>query len=315
MKNCHKGRCQNDQGASPYFDIGVTGLALLAFVRHGNTHRKGKYKDTVKAAVEFLLRNQDKEGWIGRISVTHEWVYNHTIATMALCELLAASEDTKWKRLIKARRKAVECIVKAQNRGLGWRYTPAGGDNDTSVTGWMVLALKRAEQAGVRIAKVVWEGALKWFDRCTDPATGRVGYKNPGDLGSVIRGVNDRKWEKLPAMTGVAVLCRLLCGQERSDPRVKKSVEFLTNHLPTWDAKGSKVDMYYWYYGTYALFHHGGAEWKKWNEALKEALLHNQCKDGCKRGSWDPIGKWGMVGGRVYSTALCALMLEVYYYE
>jgi hypothetical protein len=30
-------------------------------------------------------------------------------------------------------------------------------------------------------------------------------------------------------------------------------------------------------------------------------------------GSWDPVGAWGRDGGRVYSTALCALILEVYY--
>jgi len=177
----------------------------------------------------------------------------------------------------------------------------------------MVLALKGAKSAGISVPQNVWDGAIKWFDRCTDPSTGRVGYKNPGDLGSVIRGVNDKKWDKLPTMTSVAVICRIFCGQSRSDPKVKKSVEFLMKHLPTWDSKGFKVDMYYWYYGTYALFQYGGAQWKKWNKAMKEALLKTQRRMGCPDGSWDPIGKWSMVGGRVYSTALNALTLEIYY--
>ena len=30
-------------------------------------------------------------------------------------------------------------------------------------------------------------------------------------------------------------------------------------------------------------------------------------------GSWDPIGEWGIAGGRVYSTAIGAMTLEVYY--
>ena len=30
-------------------------------------------------------------------------------------------------------------------------------------------------------------------------------------------------------------------------------------------------------------------------------------------GSWDPICIWGGYGGRVYSTAMSALCLEVYY--
>ena len=35
--------------------------------------------------------------------------------------------------------------------------------------------------------------------------------------------------------------------------------------------------------------------------------------DGCERGSWDPNSKWGRQGGRIYSTALAILTLEVYY--
>ncbi len=34
---------------------------------------------------------------------------------------------------------------------------------------------------------------------------------------------------------------------------------------------------------------------------------------GCRRGSWDPTGRWSPQGGRVYSTALAVLTLEVYY--
>ena len=32
-----------------------------------------------------------------------------------------------------------------------------------------------------------------------------------------------------------------------------------------------------------------------------------------ERGSWDPVGPWGVDGGRVYSTAILAMCLEVYY--
>jgi hypothetical protein len=33
----------------------------------------------------------------------------------------------------------------------------------------------------------------------------------------------------------------------------------------------------------------------------------------CYAGSWDPSGPWGTAGGRVYSTALLTLCLEVTY--
>jgi hypothetical protein len=41
--------------------------------------------------------------------------------------------------------------------------------------------------------------------------------------------------------------------------------------------------------------------------------LESQLADGPDAGSWPPSCIWGGYGGRVYSTALGALCLEVYY--
>jgi len=112
----------------------------------------------------------------------------------------------------------------------------------------------------------------------------------------------------------VSVLCRILCGQKRTDPKVTKGVDILMANLPKWNKpKNNKVDMYYWYWGTRAMFQYGGKNWQKWNAAMKKALLDTQRVGGCADGSWDPVGKWGMVGGRVYATAINCLTLEIYY--
>ena len=71
--------------------------------------------------------------------------------------------------------------------------------------------------------------------------------------------------------------------------------------------------MYYWYYGSIAMFQLGGPYWKAWNGALKNALIPTQKRMGCNNGSWDPAGAWGGAGGRVYATAINVLTLEVYY--
>jgi hypothetical protein len=85
-------------------------------------------------------------------------------------------------------------------------------------------------------------------------------------------------------------------------------------NLPEWNKpRNDKVDMYYWYYATYAMFQFGGKKWDKWNEALHRAVISTQRTGGCVDGSWDPVGKWGMVGGRVYATAINALTMEIYY--
>jgi hypothetical protein len=41
--------------------------------------------------------------------------------------------------------------------------------------------------------------------------------------------------------------------------------------------------------------------------------VESQIADGPQVGSWDPDNEWGGYGGRVYSTALAAMCLEVYY--
>ena len=53
--------------------------------------------------------------------------------------------------------------------------------------------------------------------------------------------------------------------------------------------------------------------WQQWNEQLTRVLLAHQEKDGRAAGSWPPQGEWTRTGGRIYQTALCTLMLEVYY--
>ena len=66
----------------------------------------------------------------------------------------------------------------------------------------------------------------------------------------------------------------------------------------------------------------GGDTWKAWNAGLKPTLLDNQRKGGPMDGSEQDVdGSWDYEGdpygkkkcGRVYTTALGALCLEVYY--
>ena len=73
--------------------------------------------------------------------------------------------------------------------------------------------------------------------------------------------------------------------------------------------------MYFWYYGTLAMFRAGGNDWRRWNESLKGTLLPTQNADG----SWDPKSVYATdyAGDdrrdKSYSTAMAVLTLEVYY--
>jgi hypothetical protein len=319
-KNCetrNSPKCDG-KGTSQY-DVGVTGLALLAFMGSGYTHRVGDFKETVKGGLDWLVSQQQKDGSFGERNV-ESWIYNHAIATQALCEAYALTRDPKLKKPCE---KAVEFIIKAQNKDLGWKYKVGSGRNDTSVTGWMVLALHAAKTAGFTVPDSAFKGALAWFDRATNTAS-KCGYMRPGDDGTLvlkpgakIQSPDYHYWAKLPAMTGVSVFCRILLGQKRTEKKITKGVDILMANLPNWNKpKNTKVDFYYWFFGTYAMFQYGDKKrYKryKWNTAMKKALLDTQRIGGCPDGSWDPAGKWGMVGGRVYATAINCLTLEVYY--
>ena len=61
----------------------------------------------------------------------------------------------------------------------------------------------------------------------------------------------------------------------------------------------------------------GGKDWKQYNEMFRDQLFNNQDADG----SWKTPGGGKkpravgaeLIGNKLYRTALCTLMLEVYY--
>ena len=91
---------------------------------------------------------------------------------------------------------------------------------------------------------------------------------------------------------------------------MEEATEYLLGEMP----QAAEPNLYYWYYGTLALFHVQGSAWQQWNDAMQQQLLRQQRNDGQLAGSWDAdCCVWGCYGGRIYSTALATLCLEVYY--
>ena len=117
------------------------------------------------------------------------------------------------------------------------------------------------------------------------------------------------------ALTAAALFCRLLLGWDRNATLVRRSAACLRTRLPSWDQASDRriFPLYYWYYGTLAMFQMGKPYWPKWNSAMRRMLLKRQCKKGDDRGSWPPVGRDGRYAGRAYATALNVLNLEIYY--
>ncbi|MCA9033452.1 MAG: hypothetical protein KDA66_21735, partial [Planctomycetaceae bacterium] len=62
-----------------------------------------------------------------------------------------------------------------------------------------------------------------------------------------------------------------------------------------------------------AMYQHGGPAWEEWNNSTRDLIISEQVTEGPLAGSWAPRDTWGGYGGRVYSTDVATLCLEVYY--
>ncbi len=309
---CKMNRCDGP-GDSAY-STGLTGLSLLAFLGSGQTHQTGSCRETVKNGLRYLRDVQDSEGCFGSRTSQH-FLYNHACATLAMTEAFGMTGSAAFKS---PAQRGVGFILKARNPYLAWRYDfPATGDNDTSVTGWMVMALKSAKLSDLEVENQAVKDAISWVDKMTEPEFGRTGYQQRG--GPPAR--TNEMMSKFPAaksesLTAVGLTVRIFGGHDmKSDEAIGKGADLLAKCLPKWDVDQGTIDYYYWYYGSLAMFQVGGERWNKWKQAMETALLSHQRleKDRCEYGSWDPIDPWSGEGGRVYSTAINCLTMEVYY--
>lgn len=282
-------------GAGAESDTGITALAVLAMMGAGHDHlEEGPYRANVQRGLEFLLRSQARDGNMAGEAKTFAAMYCHGIATLAICEAYAITGDERMKWWV---HRAVRYTISAQNStDGGWRYQP-GDKGDLSQFGWQVMGLRSAELAGVDIPRRTTEGMHQFL---VDVSSGRH-----DGLASY------RPREPVTAsMTAEALACRFFLGTQRDDPAAMEAAAYLLERRPGRE----RANLYYWYYGTLAMFQLQDARWDKWNEALQARLVPTQRKDGRLAGSWDPEDTvWGSYGGRVYTTAMAALCLESYY--
>jgi hypothetical protein len=283
------------RGAGAKSDHGVTGLALLAFLGAGQTHRDGPYADVVARGLRFLAERQRADGSLAGDAEFFAALYCHGMATLALGEACALTQDATLRPAVE---RAVHYTLAMQHPTTGgWRYA-AGDRGDTSQLGWQVMVLATARQAGISAGIEPAEARARTFLQSVSSgrAGGLAAYR-PGERPSV-------------AMTAEALLCRLFLGQPVEHAVVQEALESLAAAPPD----PAHPNAYTWYYATLASFHAGGPQWEAWNTRLLAALLPLQ-RQGSDRlaGSWDPDPVWGGHGGRVYATALSAMTLEVYY--
>lgn len=279
-----KGRCQHS--GTRESSTAATGLALLAFLGAGYTQDSGPYQDEVQRGLDYLQSKIRLSKFGG--SLAEPTMYSHAIATMALGEAYAMTEDVEIYSTLEAAR---DYIVSAQHPGGGWRYnvqTPG----DMTVTGWQIMALKSCELAGLEVPEEVWDLVSDFLDSKQDNYGATYGYIKPGEKHSP---------------TAVGILARMYLGWSRDNRALSQGAERIAEWGP------SESDIYFDYYGTLVLHHLQGGYWKDWNLKMRDYLVDTQDRRGHQKGSWHFEDQHGSVGGRLYTTAMAVMILEVYY--
>jgi hypothetical protein len=133
--------------------------------------------------------------------------------------------------------------------------------------------------------------------------------------------------QQTEATTGIGMLVRQLLLGEPDAPMIPAAATYLAKLAEEYERQGVvqrrdsdpdnifrlEYNYYTWYNCTLAMFRAGGDPWQRWNRIIRDTVIGLQRHDGCMRGSWDADTLWGERGGRIYTTALAILTLEVYY--
>jgi hypothetical protein len=220
-------------------------------------------------------------------------MYSHGIAALAITEAYAMTKD---RGLREPAEQAIKFIVSSQYDDGGWRYSPGfegPPPGDTTVTTWQVVALKSASLAGIDVPYDVWARIEGFLDGVQEDGGSRYVY---------MIGRPDTN-----ATTAAGLLCRMIGGWPRDHRPLMQGVMRLGAEQP------ERNNMYFNYYASQVLHHVGGAQWERWNPRMRDYLVDTQATDGHEVGSWYFAESHSTPGGRLYTTAMATMTLEVYY--
>ncbi len=320
-------RSQEPEGSFPSLaqgQPGVTSLCTLALLAHGHMPGEGPYGKSIDRAIDYVSSCQQKNGLLAVVAprgirinanVNHlvgvSAVYNHAISSLLLSETYAIAGHQRTQRLQPVIEKAIEVVLAQQRRPKqhaadrgGWRYLHQfqNVDSDLSITGWNLMFLRSAKNAGFEVPQKPIDDAVAYIRRCFNTEYGVFEYEiSPVDRRS-------------RAMAGAGVLALAHAGYHDSD-EAKRAGEWILRHhfdrynqIDKFDQTVHFKDRYH--YGVFncsqAMYQLGGKCWQQFFPRLVDTLLKNQRGNG----SWPAEnhyedGKFGSA----YSTALVVLAI------
>lgn len=289
---------------------GVTGLTVMAFLSKGHVPGGGKYGDELNAAIDYVISCQRSDGLVaggpgGRQFNGKTAMYNHAIAGLVLSQAYGMVDRERADMIAEVIPKALAFTRKRQTLRKsykeeegGWRYfyerTP---ESDLSVTGWQIMFMRSAKNAGFDVPEAHIDAALSYVHSCWDERQGVFYYRRtPGD----------QRWSR--GMCGVGIISLAMGGEHKSDI-AKRAGRFILNN--SFHQYGDRVGGgERWFYSAYtcsqAMSQLGGEYWARFYPTLVETVLATQRPDG----SWPAEPHSGdSQYGNAYTTTLSVLSM------
>ncbi len=266
-------------------NVGVCGLAGLAFLSSGSTPGRGPYGENINRCTRYILSHVRESGFINlRSANSHGPMYGHGFATLFLAEVYGMSSRDDLRDKLS---RAVKLIVNTQNEDGGWRYQPQRRDADISVTICQVMALRAAKNSGIFIPH-------ETIDRCIDYVK-RSQNRDGGFMYTLEGGLSDF------SRSAAGVVALYSAGVYEGD-EIDKGLAYLMEYLPDDRLRVQESHFFYGhYYAVQAMWHAGGDYWASWYPAIRDKLIARQSEDGSWINSICPE----------YGTAMAAIILQL----
>lgn len=317
---------QRKDGSFPTIDYGqpgVTALCVMAFLAHGNMPGHNPHGPRIELAADYVLRCQKQCGLISLLgpdeprlsrlvphSVGETACYDHAISSLMLSELYGMSKTTESDRMQKAIGKAIAATLEMQRWPKdnvddvgGWRYLDNANyiDSDLSVTGWQLMFLRSARNAGFDVPSKPIDEAVAYVRRCYDKQYGVFCYS-----------VN-RSESRSRAMAGAGILALAHAGFHDAVEAKQSGHWLLKNNFDIYNqfqpfVQSWQNDRYHYslFMCCQSMYQLGGRYWAEFFPRTVKILLENQRRDG----SW-PVERYNRDGqyGSAYTTALVVISL------
>ena len=277
--------------------VGVSALALMAYLSGGHLPGRGKYGSIVEKGVDYVLSCVDPN--LGFITGHDTRMYSHAFATLFLAEIYGMTHRADVKEKLQL---AIDLIVKSQNQLGSWRYRPHSDKADMSITVCQIMALRAARNVGIRVPKTTIDRAMEYVERSAYRDRRRSSY---GGFKYKLEPSSRTTF----ALTSAGIAALNHAGVYDSD-LIRAGVGYLKAQMPRFNRRHWRH--YYYFYGHYYasqvffLCSDGRNSRELWNwywPRISEDLLTHQQQDGSWANTTGP--------GPAFSTAVACVILQI----